>query len=462
MDDTVNTHLERVTVSTNEQVGAPFMLILVYLFMEYIRPVNPMKIPMLISIVLFIGWAMLPKKHWNPQIVCFAAMIGVIGVMGPFALNSYAIFWGFVGIVVQLYCICVPIMHFVDSEKKLKWFIDALMLMFVYIAIFAMLHGGFGPGGHVGDENDVALAINSILPFAFLSIFVSSTRPQKIWYGVVSAILLAGVIASKSRGGFLGLLCVSIYCFILTPNKLQSLGIGLLLSGGVALFAPDEYWEEISTIWTEAENEDPRQGTGALRKLYWTLALEMFYANPIFGVGLGNFAYNAELYQTAEMYEQLGRTVGSVTHSLYFAILAETGAAGTLVFTALVYYNFKGLGNLIRKVNSRLKSRHLIKNSDPLKRVRTPEKPGNEGIQVPHTGGDKALLYYSHATRAGLIGFLSSGVFVTVFTYPHFWILTAITVVLVVLAEKQSRLTIDPVPSAVTPPEKNFLFKARV
>ena len=40
------------------------------------------------------------------------------------------------------------------------------------------------------------------------------------------------------------------------------------------------------------------------------------------------------------------------------------------------------------------------------------------------------LRYYAHAIRAALFGFLVSGTFLSIFGYPHFWLVTAMTVVL--------------------------------
>jgi hypothetical protein len=38
--------------------------------------------------------------------------------------------------------------------------------------------------------------------------------------------------------------------------------------------------------------------------------------------------------------------------------------------------------------------------------------------------------YYAHAIRGGLLGYLVAGIFLSVFAYPHFWIMTALTVAL--------------------------------
>src|SRR5437867_5781971 len=118
-----------------EKLGFPFLLIFVYMIMEYGRPANPMHIPMLISAILFFKWLQLPKKHWNPQIICFFLLLGVIAVMGPFAVNNFTVLWDFLEMTVLLLCICVPTIHVVNSMNKLSVLINALIALFVYIVV---------------------------------------------------------------------------------------------------------------------------------------------------------------------------------------------------------------------------------------------------------------------------------------------------------------------------------------
>lgn len=80
----------------SKQIGFPFFLIVVYLFMEYARPANPMHIPMVLSTILLLNWVFIAKKVWNRQIICLLILLAIIAVMGPFAINNYSVFWGFI------------------------------------------------------------------------------------------------------------------------------------------------------------------------------------------------------------------------------------------------------------------------------------------------------------------------------------------------------------------------------
>jgi O-antigen ligase len=409
----------RISRQKVEKLGFPFVMLVIYLIMEFARPANPMKIPLVVCVLLFFYWLNLPRKRWNPQIICFLLLLCSIAVMGPFALNTFTIWSDFRLMVVQLLFFGIPLIHILANLRKLSSFVDALIMVFVYVAIYGMLHRGRGPGGHIGDENDLALAMNMAMPFAFVSILSAKNPARKALYAGAFGLLLAGSIATFSRGGFIGLVAVLGYCFALSPKKHLVAIAAVILSAGLWFATPAKYWSEMNTIFGEASNTDPSKGTGALRKEFWQVAIRMFYANPIFGVGLGNFPWNADDYQTHEQKALIGRSYGGVVaHSVYYTVLAELGLSGALIFIALLWFNFKYVRSTITVVK------------EWKKRVfsRTNRSPNTVDDAVLHDL--ETARCYAHATMASLLGYLVCGIFLSIFTYPHFWLLTALTVVL--------------------------------
>lgn len=402
-----------------EKLGFPFYLLMIYLFMEYFRPVNPMGIPLGVSVLLFLQWLMQPKKQLTPLIKCYFLFIGIIAVMGPFAANTYSLWTSFQAMTVELLCICIPIIHFVNSFRKVEMFIYALVLLHVYIALHAIASGGFGPGGAVGDENDVALALDMIVPFTIFAFLISDTLRQKILFGAGFAVMLAGVVATNSRGGFLGLLPVLLYSFRFAPHKKLVAVLAVFLVLGAWWFTPQEYWEEMATIQSAAADTDPLQDTGALRREFWAIGWRMYLANPIFGVGLGNFRWNVPDYQSEEQYQRMGRSVaGTVSHSLYFTLLAEVGTAGSIVFAAIFWLTIRSLRLVIMESKRWEQQRSSMM-------MALPDEFGATLFQELARARN-----FAHAIGAGMIGYLVSGAFLTVHMYPHFWIFTALTAAL--------------------------------
>jgi len=392
-------------IRQREPLGWAINLILVYLCLEYIRPAYPLGIPMIISIVLFLWWLKLKEKIWVPQVVYFYLLIAVIAVMGPFAVNNFSVWMGFESMFAWLACISIPMLHLADSVRKLRVLINTLIGLHCYLAVHALLHNGFGPGGFVGDENDVALAINVMIPVAFCSALNAQTTRVKVLYWAATVVLVAGVVATKSRGGFLGLVAVIGYCFFFSPRKKAGLLIGGLLCAAGFFLIPGSYWEEMGTINEAAESDI---GTGAHRKRLWGVAMNMFFANPIFGVGLNNFPWNAGEYMSAELIEHEGRSYsGTAAHSVYFTILAEVGAAGSLVVAAIAYYSVKSTRAIIKKVKEMEVSQNLVAQVRPTI------------LEV------KGMAY---GLGGGMIGYAVSGIFLTAFVYPHFWYVVALIV----------------------------------
>ena len=125
----------------------PMVMYLVYLGMEYMRPPNPLGIPLAISIALFFVWVSRSPKIWAPQFYCFFALLAVIAVMGPFAENNYNVFMWFRNMGVSLICIVIPLVHVVNNERRLSVLVGGFTIVMGYVGLYSITHGGRGPGG---------------------------------------------------------------------------------------------------------------------------------------------------------------------------------------------------------------------------------------------------------------------------------------------------------------------------
>jgi O-antigen ligase len=175
---------------------------------------------------------------------------------------------------------------------------------------------------------------------------------------------------------------------------------------------PSSFWAEMATIQSDVQG---REG-GDLRSQFWTIAVRMFLANPILGVGMNNFPHNVMYYETEAETKVVGHSfAGTVAHSLYFTLLAELGLCGTLIFGGIVYFNFRDILFLIKGPYAAVPN---LKNND-----RSDIK-----LQVVEDYDQKVIRQCALAIGGGLIGYLVCGAFITVLTYSHFWILTALIV----------------------------------
>ena len=168
----------------HERLGLPFLLLLLYPVFDYGRPPNPMGIPMIISLLLVVAWIAIPVKKTNLQILCFWLLLGAMSIGAVIAVNNYSAFEAITAIAIILVCICIPLIHFIDSLRKIRIFVNTLILVFLYVGVWALFHGGMGPGGSAGaqDENYTSAIMSMAIPFAYFSIPLTDRRAGKIFY----------------------------------------------------------------------------------------------------------------------------------------------------------------------------------------------------------------------------------------------------------------------------------------
>lgn len=188
----------------------------------------------------------------------------------------------------------------------------------------------------------------------------------------------------------------------------MSLVVGGCLAGLVLIAAPQEYWDRISSITDDSTMET---GTAGQRMFTWGIGWEMFQANPIFGVGQGNFPWTIGEYLGGRTWQtkSLG---GRQAHSLYFTLLPELGLVGVIIFGSMIYLNYRDtrVGQFLHAA-SRNCNRPLDKST----------------VKDEQVG--RAILF-GNAILGGMIGYLATSAFISTLYYPTFWILMGLAVAL--------------------------------
>jgi O-antigen ligase len=247
-----------------------------------------------------------------------------------------------------------------------------------------------------------------MIPFSFFLGMHAKANSKRLWFLIITGIFLLCNVVGLSRGGFIGMIAVGLYCWLRSPRKILSLTAVVLLILIILQLAPEGYWDEMGTITTETDNP---YSTGNDRIYSWKAAWKMFLDYPILGVGSGNFPWNFQNYEPAEGFggneREAGRGHGGrQAHSLYFTLIPEFGTVGTLLYAWMVLSSLKDL-RLIRK---KLREQRQQSGGDTYFRER--------------------IRYLTLALEGSLVGFLVSGTFISVLYYPHFWIWMALVVTL--------------------------------
>src|SRR5215468_7379001 len=144
-------------------------------------------------------------------------------------------------------------------------------------------------GGMFENPNDLATALDLLLPFAVAPTLISKGL-ARLFYLVCAAVLAIGVLFTLSRGGFLGLIASSgVLLWKLGRWRRLKITLGGALICGVLLAAtPGGYGARIATIFN---TEQDKTGSAQLRSELMKRAASIAINRPIVGVGMGNFHF---------------------------------------------------------------------------------------------------------------------------------------------------------------------------
>lgn len=416
----------------DKEIG--FILVLFALLFEFGRPQDflpPLKVipfPSVIdasiaAAVIFSGRANLA----NLQSKLWVGLLAFMACWVPFANNNFHAFSQLKDLTLY-FCFYLGILTFVNTTGKMQKLILVWLGVHALLAVNGMLHGGRGVGGWLGDENDFAMEMNVAVPFAFFLYQGTTGKSAKLLYLVLLGIFVLSSIATASRGGFLGLLAVGSFCWFYSPRKVLSLVllVGVLLL--VLVAAPQEYWDRMQTI---TDDNTMESGTAGQRMFTWGIGWEMFLANPILGVGQGNFPWTISEYLGGRTW-QTKSLAGRQAHSLYFTLLPELGLVGVMIFGSIVFSNWQ---------NVRYCNKLGLRNTQARKQV-------GEGVDADL---EKAA-WFGNAILGALVAYLVTSTFISTLYYPTFWILTGLAVALRNTTERYVKNTIET--SAVSTPAR--------
>jgi O-antigen ligase len=388
--------------SSAGQSAPPYLLwaIILFFVLEYARPpvVVSLKLQMLILLVLPVAWAFGSARVWDRILTAQLLFFLLNCLHVPIAYNYFSAYM-LARAAFGNFVMAVALAWELQRLSSFRVAIVAWILIMAYGAIFGLTHGGRGPGGFMGDENDLAVACCTALAFAFFGFEYLSGWKKYAALGL-AIVFVTSIVVSFSRGGFVGLVVVVAYCFVASRRKGRSIVVFAVSIAAFFALAPQKYIDEIKTL------TDTSGGTVETRRFLWDTAYNMWRDYPLIGVGGGNFTFLAGEYQPRggayQKPEYLERNwSGTTVHSLYFELLSEMGIAGVILFAVVVGGHFRLLIRLRRDVLDRTTE------GDPLQ---------------------KECLLYARALMGAMVGYLAPGAFVSVLYYPYPWYLSALAV----------------------------------
>lgn len=189
--------------------------------------------------------------------------------------------------------------------------------------------------GPINDPNFFAAMLVFFLPLLLHQVLMGQGWAQRLLGAALFGVLLTAMLLTASRGALLALgSALTLFMFILDRRTLlPALAIGAVLAVAAGMFLADNLLERFQGVLTPLDGalQSDRAVEGRLAS--WSVAAELFFQNPLFGVGAGNF--NLHYQDTALNLGLIFRGEGRSAHSLYLEILAELGITGLAIFGLL-------------------------------------------------------------------------------------------------------------------------------
>lgn len=189
------------------------------------------------------------------------------------------------------------------------------------------------------DPNDLAFVLVTFLPLIFY--YAKNTKGfSRLALNVIMLVMLLACLKTVSRGGLLGLAVIG--CAYLVKNKanVRQALIPLIIGGIFFMaFAPESYWERMSSIVAPKEDYNMTASTGRVE--VWKRGITLMLKHPVLGSGV-------KMFEVAEGAEHEGAGKWSSAHNSFIQIGAEIGVIGLWLFIKMLLSSIR----LVRELHS--------------------------------------------------------------------------------------------------------------
>lgn len=235
---------------------------------------------------------------------------------------------------VALLAYLYPTLIFLDSVENIRratyWIAFSMLLASYSVFSGYIKYGVTRPGGVVGDPNYYALVAVSMFPLC-VALLPEAAGYLRWMLALTGLAVIASVLLSASRGGFLSLAFCLIYMSFRGRRRLAMLAGIVLLTVFLSWMLPHSPWQRFF-----------RPGVGDVvsseaRKQALLAGWEMIKAHPLTGIGVGMYKPSMPLYNPDARFAVIG-------HNTYVEIAAELGVPALIVFVVILFTCWRRAG----------------------------------------------------------------------------------------------------------------------
>src|SRR5215470_3295119 len=245
-------------------------------------------------------------------------------------------------VFIKTVTIFILIIGVVNTRERLRAMIKLTALCGTAMAVFAIKNYATGNftmkgdrieglvGGMFGNPNDLAAALNMLIPLA-VALALMSARRVRLLYTVCALLLFCGVMVTFSRAGFITLAAVSgVMLWKFGRGSRSSLALATLAASVLLLSVFSGAYR--SRLMTILDPNSDASGSAQQRVDLLERGLNLSLRHPIIGLGMGNF----HIYSIHE----------KVAHNGYVETAAELGLIGLLAYLILILAPLRALARI--------------------------------------------------------------------------------------------------------------------
>jgi O-antigen ligase len=342
--------------------GFTYVALFLFTVVLYARPAEFYPSPLTSSLALVIGVMTLAifiasqltvegVLTVRPREINLVLLLGLTGLFSiPFALSPSEAWHTFGDTFIRCLVIFIVIVNVVRTESRLRAMLFLTLIVATWLSLGAINDyrlnlttvegyriGGRG-SGIFGNSNDMALFLVTSVPIALAFFFSARSAAKKVLFGACALLMIAAIVLTYSRGGFVGLLAVLAFMgWKIGRRKRLTIAVcGLMLLIGLLLFAPGNYALRLASIFIPSLDA---VGSSDMRREILYRSIWTALRHPLFGIGMGNF-HNVSIREL-------------VSHNAYTQVAAEMGLAALVVYTMFIVTPLRRLGQVVRETTAR-------------------------------------------------------------------------------------------------------------
>jgi putative inorganic carbon (HCO3(-)) transporter len=322
------------------------------LFPEVFGDFSIMKIVAILTLIVYIAGKLGHGERlsiWPLEMSMLSVIILLGIVLTPIASSPDASIDLLTDTFFKVVVIFVLMINLVDTRKRLLSMMKLVVICgagisagsiekFVEGKFTATVHGvgvriEGAVGGIFGNPNDLAMALDLLLPLAIV-LALTSKAAGRLFYSACAFILAIGVVVTFSRGGFLGLAAASgvLLWKLGRNNKLSTAMAALAACLVLAMSMPAGYTDRLFTI---IHTEQDTTNSAQERQGEFKQALELASRHLVIGIGMSNYPFYSNHAIRA--------------HNAYVEVAAELGVAGLIAYLILIFAPLRSLKRIERE-----------------------------------------------------------------------------------------------------------------